>query len=56
MNCAQRIQGHGLECFGRWLRVVKNFDHHGWPTKKILGYEAAKTVSFEPFLMRFHVL
>ena len=49
MNCAQGIQGHGLECFGRWLKVVKNVGHHGWPTKKILGYEAAKTVNFNPF-------
>ena len=28
----------------------------GWTTKKILGYVTTKTVNFDPFSMRFHVL
>ena len=32
--------------FGRWLKIFKNVGHRGWPTKKILGSGATKTVNF----------
>ena len=50
------VQGRSQEFYGRWLKVFKNVSHHGWPTKKILGCGTAKTVTFGPFPMRFHVL